>query len=47
LIFVLKGALIQVVEYHSQQASANVDKAEKTLDKARVLKIKSLKVKSI
>lgn len=39
-----QGELVQVVEYHAQQASTNVDKAEKQLEKARELKIKSLKV---
>jgi t-SNARE complex subunit (syntaxin) len=39
-----QGALIQVVEYHAQQTVSNVDRAEKTLEKARDLKIKALKV---
>ena len=39
-----QGNLIQVVEYHSEQATFNVDKGAENLEKARVLQIKALKV---
>ncbi|CAO1337598.1 unnamed protein product [Diamesa serratosioi] len=41
-----QGNLIQVVEYHSEQATFNVDKGADNLEKARVLQIKALKKKT-
>lgn len=41
-----QGAMIQVVEYHAQQATINVEEGAEKLEKARELKIKSLKKKT-
>lgn len=42
--FRLQSALVQVVEYHAQQASMRLDRGTEELEKARDHKIKSLKV---
>lgn len=42
--FVTQSALVQVVEYHAQQASVRMDKGTEELEKARDHKIKSIKV---
>lgn len=42
--FYLQSALVQVVEYHAQQASMRLDRGTEELEKARDHKIKSLKV---
>lgn len=41
-----QGALIQVVEYHAQVASMNVEKGGEQLEKARELQIQALKKKT-
>lgn len=41
-----QGAMIQVVEYHAQQATLNVEYGADQLEKAREKKIKRLKTKS-
>lgn len=42
-----QSSLIQVVEYHAQQASIRVEGGAEYVEKARELKIKGLKVKKI
>lgn len=42
--FCLQSSLVQVVEYHAQQASMRLDKGTEELEKARDHKVKSLKV---
>lgn len=42
--FFLQSTLIQVVEYHAQQASLNVDKGNDELEQAKNFKIKATKV---
>ena len=41
-----QGNLIQVVEYHAQVASMNVEKGGEQLEEARELQIKALKKKT-
>lgn len=44
LAFEFQSALIQVVEYHAQTASLNVDKGAGELEQAKNYKIKATKV---
>lgn len=41
-----QGSLVQVIEYHAQQASLNADHGAHQLEKARVYKLKALKKKT-
>jgi t-SNARE complex subunit (syntaxin) len=41
-----QGTLIQVIEYHADRTTHNVDKAAKTVEKARDYQIKALKKKT-
>lgn len=41
-----QGSLVQVIEYHAQQASLNADHGAHQLEKAREYKLKALKKKT-
>lgn len=45
--YILQSPMIQVVAYHAQQATLNIDKGADKLDKARRTKIRNLKVNFI